>query len=87
MARKLFSVEEVFTVHHRGTMLLPGLTPQADERFSIGDLLLLRRPDGSEVQVNIDGIDLVHPGPNGEYAVLVALPKPEVPLGTEIWSL
>jgi len=53
----------------------------------IGDLLCLRRPDGSELQIAISGFDLFHPGPHGEYAVLVALPKAEVPLATEVWSL
>ena len=87
MARKLFNVEDSFTVHHRGTMLLPGLIPEGDERFRIGDTLRLRRPDGTELRVAVDGFDFFHPGPNGEYAVLIALPKAEVPRGTEVWSL
>jgi hypothetical protein len=87
MARKLFNVEDFFSIKGRGTVLLPGLVPEGDERFRIGDLLRLWRPDGSELQVAISGFDFFHPGPHGEYAVLVALPKAEVPLGTEVWSL
>lgn len=86
MARKLFTVEETF-IHHRGTVLLPGVVSEGDEDFHIGDPLRLVRPDGSEVATAIDGFDLFNLGPRGECAVLVALPKPEVPTGTEVWSL
>jgi hypothetical protein len=87
MARKLFNVKDSFSIKGRGTVLLPGLAPEGDERFRIGDSLCLRRPDGTELRVAIGGFDFFHPGPQGEYAVLIALPKAEVPLGTEVWSL
>ena len=87
MARKLFIVEETFSIHHRGTILVPGLVPEAEERFRTGDPLRLIRPDGSEVATAIDGLDLINRGPQAQFAVLVALPKFEVPVGTEVWSV
>jgi len=87
MARKLFLVEETFTVQRRGTILLPGLAPEDQERSGIGDPLRLLRPDGSELRVAIAGMDWFHPGPGGEIAILVALSKFEVPAGTEVWSV
>jgi hypothetical protein len=86
MARRLFTVEEVFTIHWRGTILVPGIVPEGDERFHIGDTLRLRRPDESELLVTIDGIDLFNVSEAGAYSIVVALPKSEVPLGTEVWS-
>jgi hypothetical protein len=85
--RKLFTVEETFTIHHRGTILVPGLLAERNECFRIGDPLRLVRPDGSELTVTIRGLDLFNRGPKGEIAVLVELQKSEVPLGTEVWSL
>ena len=84
--RKLFTVAGLFTVENRGTILAPGLTPEPDENFRIGDPIHLRRPDGSEIRVGIRGLDFFHPGPNGEWAVLVAVPESDVPIGTEVWS-
>jgi hypothetical protein len=86
MARRLFTVEDVFTIRRRGTILVPGIVPEGDERFRIGDVLRLRRPDGSELQATIDGIHSFNVGVHGGYAIVVALPKSEVPVGTEVWS-
>jgi hypothetical protein len=87
MARKLFTVEDTFTIRGRGTVLVPGLVPESDERFRIGDSLRLVHPDGSELVVAISGIEFFNPGPQAQYPVLVALPKSEVPIGSEVWSL
>ena len=48
MARRIFNVADTFTIRSRGVVLMPGLVPINDERFRVGDPLLLRRPDGSE---------------------------------------
>ncbi len=87
MARKLFTVEDTFTIRGRGTILVPGLAPEGDEHFRIGDALRLVRADGSEVATAINGLDFFNPGPQGQIAVVVALPKSEVPVDTEVWSL
>jgi len=87
MARTLFTVEDAFTIRGRGTILVPGLIPQGDERFRVGDLVRLLRPDGSEVEKPIGGIDMFNVPAHGGYAIVVALPKQEVPIGTEVWSV
>jgi hypothetical protein len=87
MARKLFTVEESFTVSQRGTFLMPGLVHEGDERFRIGDPLRLVRPDGSEIVTGINDFHVLNPGLQGEIAVMVALPKSGVPAGTEVWSM
>ncbi len=86
MARRLFIVEDVFTIHRRGIVLVPGIVPQGDERFCIGDALRLRHPDGSELPATIDGIDLFNLDAHGGFAIVLVLPKSEVPIGTEVWS-
>jgi len=87
MARKLFTVDDVFSIRDRGTIIVPGVVPEGDEKFRIGDQLRLVRPDGSEVATTIDGIAFFNPDPQRRYAVIVPLPKPEIPVGTEVWSL
>ena len=54
--RLLFSVTNVFTIPSRGVVLVPEITPVGEERFRIGDSLRLRRPDGAEDIVRIDGL-------------------------------
>ncbi len=86
MVRQLFTVEDVFTIRQRGTILVPGIVPEGDEWFHIGDGLCLRRPDGSEVRTAIDGIDFFNVSEHGAYAIVVPLPASDVPLGIEVWS-
>lgn len=65
MARKLFTVEETFTIRPRGTILTPGPVAEGDERFHIGDALRLVCPDGSAIVTAINGLDLFNSGPQG----------------------
>lgn len=72
----------------RGLVLIPGIVPIGDERFRIGDPLLLKRPDGSEVRTTIGGIELMIPVRNHDFTiVLKELIKEDVPIGTEVWSI
>jgi hypothetical protein len=47
MARRLFVVEDTFLIQGRGLVPVPGIIPQGEERFTVGDSILLLRPDGS----------------------------------------
>jgi hypothetical protein len=86
MARRVFNVADMFTIRGRGVVLLPGLTPINDERFRVGDPLLLKRPDGSELGTWIGGIEFFSGTP--EYPVLLkGLTEDDVPFGTEVWSV
>jgi len=89
MARLLFTVEETFTVQGRGVVLLPELKPLGEERFKVGDPLILKRPDGAEDKVSIAGLELLKPL-NGRCQLVVMLSgksKEDVPIRTEVWSV
>ena len=89
MARLLFTVTETFTVQGRGIAVLPELIPIGEERFSVGDLLSLKWPDGAEGMVRIGGLELAKPV-KGDCELVVMLSgksKEEVPIGTEVWSV
>lgn len=89
MGRRLCIVEDTFTIAGRGLTFIPGIVPAGDERFYIGDPILLKRPDGSSIQTSIAGIGLV--GGAGHAAdvpvLLRGLTKEDVPIGTEVWSV
>jgi len=58
------------------------------ERFRVGDPLLLKRPDGSELRTTIGGLEILSPNPTNQRVVLLkALTKEDVPIGTEFWSV
>jgi hypothetical protein len=85
VARKVFTVSETFTIRGRGVVLLPGLVPIGEERFRIGDSLLLKPPTGEDTHVVIGGLDLCT-GPDVPV-LLKGLTKDDVPVGTEVWSV
>jgi hypothetical protein len=86
--RRLFTITHISIVIGRGLTLIPGLVPVRDEDFSIGDSILLRRPDGSEIKARIDGLELPHPNPNFEVLVMLeGFSKEDIPVGTEVWSI
>lgn len=87
--RLLFTVIEVFTAPGRGIVLLPELRPVGEERFSVGDPLIVQRPDGTEVMVQIAGLEFLKAS-DGSCQLLVMLSgksKEDVPVGTEVWSV
>jgi hypothetical protein len=90
--RLLFSVTNVFTIPGRGVVLVPEITPVGEERFRIGDSLRLRRPDGAEDIVRIDGLELATSatslGKKCEVLIMLSGRKKEdIPIGTEVWSM
>lgn len=89
MARRLCTVEDTFFIEGRGLIPVPGIIPQGEERFRIGDSLLLKRPDGSTVSSAIAGFEMIHwPLPRQDIVILLkGLAKDDVPIGTEIWSV
>jgi hypothetical protein len=89
MARLLFAVEDTFLIEGRGLVPVPGIVPQGDERFRVGDPIRLKRPDGSEIEWKIAGLEMLYPRPpQNDVAILLnGLGKDDVPIGTEIWSM
>jgi translation elongation factor EF-Tu-like GTPase len=90
MSRRLFVVEDTFFIKGRGLVPVPGIVPQGDERFRVGDSILLKRPDGPCLESAISGIEMIHgtvPRPKGEVVILLKdLTKEDVPIGCEVWS-
>lgn len=91
MARLLFTVEDTFFIQGRGLIPFPGIIPVGSERFRIGDSILLKRTDGTELKWPIAGIEMVFatpPQPNRPLVMsLEGLTKADVPIGTEVWSV
>jgi translation elongation factor EF-Tu-like GTPase len=88
MARLLFKVEDTFVIRGRGLVVVPGIVPGRDERFRIGDALQLKRPDGSESETTIGGLEMFTESMKPDIPVLLkGLGKEDVPIGTEVWSI
>ena len=91
MARRLFVVEDTFLIKGRGLVPVPGIVPQGEERFRVGDRLVIRRPDGSHLEWTIGGIEIFSCTPPRPRHDLVILLKDlnrrrTVPIGSEVWS-
>jgi translation elongation factor EF-Tu-like GTPase len=89
MARRLFVVEDSFLIKGRGLVPVPGIVPRGDERFRVGDHIVIRRPDGSQLEWTIGGIEIFRtpPRPNSDLGILLEdLNKDDVPIGSEVWS-
>jgi len=89
MARLLFTVEDTFLIEGRGLVPVPGIVPQGDEVFHVGDPIRLKRPDGSEIEWQIGGLEMLYPRPpqNDVCILLKGLNKDDVPIDTEVWSV
>jgi|SRR5580692_11353064 hypothetical protein len=89
-ARCLFVVSDTFAIKGRGLVLIPGIKPEGDERFRVGDIVELRKPDKAIARVKISGIEMLYPPPpNGGLPIMLKdmTEKNDVPLGTEVWSI
>jgi hypothetical protein len=88
MARRLLVVEHTFAIKGRGLVLVPGIIPEGDERFRMGDCIRLRKPDGSSIVTRIGGLELLCPNPRRDVVIILKdAAKGEVPIGTEVWSV
>ena len=89
MARHLFTVKDTFLIEGRGLVPVPGIVPQGDEQFRIGDFIRLKRPDGSEIDWRIGGLEMLYPLPSSKDVCILlgGLGKQDVPIGTEVWSM
>jgi hypothetical protein len=88
MTRRLFTVEAVCLLRGRDLVLVPGIIPEGEERFRVGDPITLRRPDGSSVEAKISSLEFPNPNPRHTVPIGIAeLTKSDVPVGTEVWSV
>ena len=68
---------------------MPGIMPEGGESFRVGDPIRLKRPDGSELDWRIGGLEMICASPPRHDVVIliVGLTKVDVPVGTEVWSI
>jgi len=83
----VFTVEDVFCITGRGCVVVAGM-PDHKLFLKPGDGILLKRPDGSEVETTIRGVDAGIRRENGTaIAILLAdVTKADIPIGTEVWQ-
>jgi hypothetical protein len=88
MPRRLFIVSDTFLIRGRGLVLVPGVIPDEHEQLRVGDPLVLKRPDGSEIKAAIGGLEMFTLPTKPDIPVLLKkLGKADVPIATEVWSV
>ena len=87
-ARCLFIISDTFIIKGWGIALVPGIKPEGDERFRVGDTVELRKPDGTVARVKISAIEMFSP-PSGALPIMLkdVTERSDVPIGTEVWSI
>lgn len=83
--RKLLSrVDDVFQIAERGCVVAPGIPKSSDARIKIGDGVWLTRPDGSETNTVVRGIEMGGRIPDSGIPILLGseLTKDDIPPGT-----
>ena len=74
-------------IRGRGLIPVPGIIPVGEERFRVGDALMLKRPDGTELHTTIGSLEILSPNPAKEVVVVLKELGKDVPIGTEVWSV
>lgn len=82
---RLFVVSDTFAIADKGLVLSPGPMPGAKVQF--GDVVELRRPDGTSTRARVVGLatssaEVVR---KGVPMMLAGVGAQDVPAGTEVW--
>lgn len=88
MATFVSKTEDVFQITGRGCVVVPGIPKSSpDLKIKVGDSVVLKRPDGSEIETTIRGIEMGSRVPSDFIPVLLGseVTKDMVPVGTELW--
>src|SRR4051812_15670228 len=80
----LFVVEDVFEIKERGVLAI-GKLADADSRFRIGELVQVRRRDGSVIRTAITGIPIGMMKIGGAEVFLRGMNKSDILRGDEVW--
>ncbi len=85
MREKVFVIEDHFQIEGRG-LIITGKIEKNSPRLKIGTPIIVSRPDGSEVETKIAGIEMCSP-PNFEIeAILILnLTKDDLPIGSSVF--
>ncbi len=88
MPRVLLTVEGAFTIEGRGVVLLPKLEPIGNERFAAGDSLRIRRPDGTDLDTVMQGVEFMTTSDDSFLVILLPkhIAQQDVPVGSDVWS-
>ena len=93
MSHFLFKICDTFQITNRGLVVATDLKEEDAKaqgiRLKVGDILELRRPDGSCVMSRIAGIGMLNPSVPSrllDFLLSAELGKKDVPVGTEAWS-
>jgi hypothetical protein len=92
--KHLLTVEDMFEIRERGVILAPDI-PVSECSGPRFQTVMLKRPDGSTLTMqsgcNIPFINPLRPDGQphsvGYVCMLNGIEKPEIPVGTEIWSI
>jgi hypothetical protein len=89
----LFTVADRFQIEERGCVLIPGLPTEAGSpKVQQGARILLRTPDGLEIQTLVEAIEFIRYAKQPEKIcdpILLPkdLTKDQVPVGTEVFLI
>lgn len=88
MSRLLCKIIDTFWLEGLGLVVAVD-AKSADVSLRAGDLLELRRPDGSRLETQVAAIPHVRPSyPDRQFSFSLPedVQKADVPIGTEVWS-
>lgn len=84
---RLFVVSDTFAIADRGLVLSPGPMPGSSVAF--GDVVELRRPDGTTSQARVVGLATSAPNVvrKGIPMMLAGVGAQDAPPGSEVWTI
>ncbi|MCX2796254.1 hypothetical protein [Microbulbifer thermotolerans] len=87
----IFEVEDVFNLTNRGCVLAPGVSSNAECPVLVGSKIVIVRPDGSELETKINGIEIIRSVQTPVKFNPILLPrdieKSKVPIGSKVYLL
>lgn len=90
MSTLISKVEDVFQLTGRGCIVAPGILHSTDApTLRVGDVVILKRPDGSEIQTVIRGMEMGGRVLSRKSTPLLLgeeITKDMIPVGTELWT-
>ena len=80
-------IEDVFQINQRGCVVIPGIPRSINLPIKIGAAIRLIRPDGSEADSTICGIELGGhlDAPSIPILLGTGISKDQIPIGTQLW--
>lgn len=89
MTTHISNVEAAFEITGRGCIVVPGMPLDlAGVNLKVGDRIVLKRPDGSEIETQVRGFEMGSRNRSGYVPMLLGkeLTKDRVPAGTQLWT-